>query len=127
MESAKRWLKSDGTDNDALSQYRRPKKSRPSPQAPLESSNKRRKVSKRTPESLPFLGNVDENVADIIAGEEIRAKRRSFDGDQSSGWQPNEVVNFFRGLYVHSELTHWISECMIYLIRAFTSHRLDLY
>jgi hypothetical protein len=116
MESAKRWLKFDGTGNDSTPEYRRPKKSRPTPQAPIETSTKKRKVLKRTPESLPFLSNVDENVADIIAGEEIRAKRRTLDGppsnpnDRSSGWQPNEIVNFFRGLYVHGELTHRTSK-----------------
>ena len=111
MESAKRWLKSDGMDDDSTSESQRPKSSKPPPQAPLEAaSSKKRKALKRTPESLPFLGNVDENVADIIAGEELRAKRRNADGprsnplDQSCSWQPGEVVNFFRGLYVHGEL-----------------------
>ncbi|KAL3810912.1 hypothetical protein ACHAXA_008762 [Cyclostephanos tholiformis] len=107
MESAKRWLKSDGTDDDSISENHRPKKTRPPPQAPLETSTKKRKVLKRTPESLPFLSNVNQDIADIIAGEELRAKRKSLDGptsnrkDQCSDWQPNEVVNFFRGLYVH--------------------------
>jgi hypothetical protein len=109
MESAKRWLKSDGTDDDSTSESQRPEKSKPLPQAPLEaSSSKKRKALKRTPDSLPFLGNVDENVADIIAGEELRAKRRNAGSPGSNpldqSWQPDEVVNFFRGLYVHGEL-----------------------
>jgi hypothetical protein len=114
MESAKRWLKSDGTDDDSISENHRPKKTRPPPQAPLETSTKKRKVLKRTPESLPFLSNVNQDIADIIAGEELRAKRKSLDGptsnrkDQCSDWQPNEVVNFFRGLYVHGKLMHLI-------------------
>ena len=109
MESAKRWLKSDGMDDDSTSvkQYQRPKKSKPPPRAPLETATKKRNVLNRTPESLPFLINVDENVADIIAGEELLAKRRNKDGSQSNtfdqSWQPEEVVNFFRGLYVHGE------------------------
>ena len=120
MESAKRWLISDGTDDDPTSESQRPRKSKPPPaHAPLEAaSSKKRKSLKRTPESLPFLGNVDENVADIIAGEELRAKRRNADGPRSNpldqSWQPDEVVNFFRGLYVHGALHRMQTEAYIF-------------
>jgi len=120
MESAKRWLKSDGADDDPTSESQRPKKSKPPPaQAPFEAaSSKKRKSLMKTPESLPFLGNVDENVADIIAGEELRAKRRNADCPRSNpldqSWQPDEVVNFFRGLYVHGELQRMQTEAYIF-------------
>mmetsp|Transcript_19912 Transcript_19912/g.41917 ORF Transcript_19912/g.41917 Transcript_19912/m.41917 type:complete len:557 (-) Transcript_19912:1366-3036(-) len=76
---------------------------------PLKSAknnNKKRKVLiKKVPQSLPFLTNTD--VADIIVEEELRAKKIAEEGlaGQSSPrddvWQPNDVTNFFRGLYVH--------------------------
>lgn len=88
MESAKAWLIGN---------------LKPAPQAPLkETSSKKRKIEGKTPESLPFLNNVE--VADIIATEEQRFKRRKVEKqDNPQSWQPEEVVNFFRGLYVHSE------------------------
>jgi len=65
--------------------------------------NKKRKLLKKVPQSLPFLSNT--NVADIIVEEELRAKKTvDSSKDQSPNdqiWQHEEVINFFRALYVH--------------------------
>ena len=59
--------------------------------------SKKRKVGKVKPKSLPFLSETNdgsethENIAAIIVEEEKG-------NDQ---WQPEEVVNMFRGSYVH--------------------------
>ena len=70
--------------------------------------NKKRKLLKKVPQSLPFLSNT--NVADIIVEEELRAKKTvDSSKDQSPNdqiWQHEEVINFFRALYVHGALYH---------------------
>ncbi|KAL7542149.1 hypothetical protein ACHAXR_011562 [Thalassiosira sp. AJA248-18] len=136
MESAKRWMNPDNTEDDST------KMSPPPPQAPRESShpheyetgkrttpsraaaipsarqsfntstkplpksakkNTKRKLLKKVPQSLPFLSNTA--VADIIVEEELRAKRKVGSSKTQTRndqiWQPEEVINFFRGLYVH--------------------------
>jgi len=103
MESAKAWL--IGGDDDDYADHRssQRRKLKPAPQDPVqETTSKKRKNEGKTPESLPFISNTE--VADIIATEEQRAKRRKVEKpDDPQSWQPEEVVNFFRGLYVHSE------------------------
>lgn len=126
MESAKRWMKSDEIADDEGDST---PKNTPLPQAPREKSqptrstvlpaqsaapipvqqsstnprpakstrkNKKRKLLRKVPESLPFL--TDTKVADIIAEEELRAKGQA-DGLKSLSYL--EVVNFFRGVFVH--------------------------
>jgi hypothetical protein len=103
MESAKAWLIGGNDDDYADHRAKLRRNLKPAPQAPLDViSSKKRKNEGKTPESLPFLNNVE--VADIIATEEQRAKRRKVEKpDDPQSWQPDEVVNFFRGLHVHSE------------------------
>jgi hypothetical protein len=103
MESAKAWLIGGNDDDYADHRAKLRRNLKPAPQAPLDvTSSKKRKNEGKTPESLPFLNNVE--VADIIATEEQRAKRRKVEKpDDPHSWQPEEVVNFFRGLHVHSE------------------------
>mmetsp|Transcript_18739 Transcript_18739/g.33603 ORF Transcript_18739/g.33603 Transcript_18739/m.33603 type:complete len:895 (+) Transcript_18739:430-3114(+) len=65
--------------------------------------NKKRKLIKKVPQSLPFLSNTI--VAEVIYEEELRAKKAA-DGSRAQPpddhvLQLEEVVNFFRGLYVH--------------------------
>ena len=103
MESAKAWLIGGNEDDYADHRAKLGRNLKPAPQAPLkETSSKKRRIEGKTPESLPFLNNVE--VADIIATEEQRAKRRKVEKpDDPQSWQPKEVINFFRGLYIHSE------------------------
>lgn len=105
MESAKCWL-SGWTDEDYSTTESRLGKAKPVSQGPPEASTKKRKHLGRTPESLPFLSNIAMNVADIICREELRSKRRKIENDNSS-WQHEEVVNFFRGLYIH-KWNEWV-------------------
>lgn len=122
MESSKRWMNED-SDEDS-------KRKSPStlPQAPPESStkgtrtvgkrkmpvraastaaksppSKKKKPSKKAPQSLPFI--TDTNIADIIVKEEVRAQQTA---DKSRSYSPNdqnwtldEVIEFFRGVYCH--------------------------
>lgn len=53
-----------------------------------------------SPQSLPFLSESNLDVAEIIIKEESRAKRNSSTG---STWHYDEVVTFFRGLYVYGK------------------------
>lgn len=66
--------------------------------SPLKSAKKTKKRKlKKVPHSLPFLSNTI--VADIIVEEELRAKKTGRCADEL--WQPDEVIHFFRALYVH--------------------------
>ena len=90
------------------------KKPSPSPKPSSSSSavNKRNNAKKRkrvssdnAPESLPFLANT--SVSDIIVEEELRAKENAESHSPSSQiWEPEQVTNFFRGVYVHGMYKH---------------------
>jgi hypothetical protein len=122
MDSSSSWLSatdetstanSDGDgDNDdnnsnseALSPVPHQGKTQPTTLSYI-ASEKRRKRNKmdnddeNSPQSLPFLRDTNLDIAEMILEEELRA--RSFNNSNNT-WQYDDVVNFFRGLYVYGK------------------------
>ena len=126
MDSSSRWLNatdetstanSDGdgdyVDNnsnyplipEALSPIPHQGKTQPTTLSSIASEKKRKRNlmddnDENSPKSLPFLCDTNLDIAEIILEEELRAKLFN---NSNNTWQYDDVVNFFRGLYIYGE------------------------
>lgn len=120
MDSSSSWLNAadetsttnsdddnDGSDSncpmipEAPLQYQHQGKTQPTTLSSAGNEMKRKRRMDEydnSPESLPFLSESNLDMAEIIIKEESRAMRNI-----STGWQYDEVVTFFRGLYIYGK------------------------